>query len=466
MGDQNKNPDSPQESIIPAEGEKTRTIKGNEILEGFEKDLKIPIGSKLNDLYSLKIWKIRDEENTNIGWQRVEFPDDAPTQLFGLTKADLEAIVGKGVYLVRLFDKKEQDWARGYSKTIYVGISKEKSPHEVVQSKPQPDEESEKQEEEMDSFTQQQLEKLETKIEGLTTKIEDLNRELRKAETEQQKAENKATTIQLQKDEGEKRLESEKQNLIRERDEAKKDLETMKERQSERYTDLQADIRKTVEAKDKEIAELKEKLNDAKKDKDHFQYESLLAKAKGDGGGDKDVLMLKTLEQLTGLKVEQIKAGSEEKKDANKMLFDIFMRQLDIKADQDAMLAEAEAGERVDDSELPPSQEVSVTEQLGLGKPEQLLTGFIDPINRMFAKAGLILSHQDHIDKQLQIAKEEGIKEGAKAGVEQTAKKALTQIEKARQEGIRQGKEQAKIEAEKVKEQPPKTEPKNPNKKK
>lgn len=427
---------------IPAVGEESKTINAKQIAEFWDRKYKIPPEQSLNEVFRLYVWKIKDEEGNRI-WERIDFPEDVPGQFFGLTKADLEALGGKGVYQIRLWNELIKDWDG--SKNVSIGVLQEEPVRQVAEALEPPQLEEKKEEEEMDNFTRDQLTKGEAKIEKLEAEIKELNEKIGRAQIEAQTAKSENIAIKMQKESEEKRLESEKQALIRERDDVKKDLEKEKERHTERYDNLQTDFRRTVEAKDKEIGELKEKLNEAKKDKEHFQYESLLAKAKGEGGDGSNALTMKVIEQLTGLKTKQLEVGSEKEMKFGEMFLNYLIEQATTERERLEIEAESSA-------ETPPSPETpSAAQQLGLPKFEQLLTGFLDPINKLFDKAGLTLKHKDEFDKAVADARAQGVKEGVDLGATKTAQKAQSRIEKARQEGIKLGKEQAKKKIERTK---------------
>ena len=448
---------------IPAEGEEMRVVKGNEIIEGFDKELEIPKDSKLNDLYRLLIWKIRDEDGNNIGWEAISFPENVESQFFGLSKVDLEAIAGRGGFIVRLWDKRQQDWAKGYSKTFYIGVSKDKPKHRIVDETPEPQPDEDKEEEEvMNDFTKNLLEKNERKIETLEAEVKTLTTQLNDSKMAAEAEKNKALTIGLQKDEADKRFQSEKSALEREKEKAKDDLEKEKEKVAEKSIATEKDYRTTLETKSKELADLKEKINELVRDKEKFQFESLLAKAKeGDGSS---AVTIKALESITGMKMKQMEMGSSQQTESAKMLWEFLMRQLDIQAESDAITAEANANAL---SPTPVTDGESVTQKLGLPKLDQILAGAYEPINKFLQKAGLTLIHQDEVDKQIKVAREDGLKEGAKLGVERTAKQLQDRIRKAKEEGIQIGKGAVKVEIAKVKtdEAPPKSEDKKPKKK-
>jgi hypothetical protein len=413
--------------------QKMRTVKAKEIAEVWPYDVEIPADVELDDALRLYLYQIvPTEEEGKSPYNRIHFPSDGPSFL-GLTNDEIKAAGGDGDYFIRLYDKLGTKWIG--SKTVIIGQSY-RQPHQKrtlgthvqeVQEPVSQEEEKPKEEDDMNEFAKEQLEKNEAKIGRLENELRTALKEASDNKLEAIQAQSNTASIEAVAKESEKRTESEKVALEKEigkleaenlrlTGEAAKITGDYEQRLNSETKRIETDHASKVEGLRKEILELKDLNHKMEKENDKMSFAAILKEAKGSGGGGENnsVMMAEILKHSFDYEGQKLKIHSEERKDERDIAREIELAKIEnstITPDEDTP-----------DPETPTPPQTGGT---GVGKVvESLLKGGLGPVQEWLSKVGLIVKSPEDIEALKQ--------EYMTAGAEMAEKKIMEAIEEER----------------------------------
>jgi hypothetical protein len=423
--------DTTDESLDPPQ--KTRTVKAKEIAEAWPHDLVIPADKNLEDIFALYLYEMDPaaEEGTS-PYRRILFPDDSPA-FFGITIDEISAMKGDGKYLIRLYDRLATKYVG--SKVITIGkgcapLQRGKileSPVQDTQEYVTQEQSQPKEEDDMNEFAKEQLEKNEAKIGRLENELRTASKEASDNKLEAMQAQSNTASIEAVAKESEKRTESEKVALEKEigkleaenlrlTGEAAKITGDYEQRLNSETKRIETDHASKVEGLRKEILELKDLNHKMEKENDKMSFAAILKEAKGSGGSDANsaAIMSEILKSNCAFEIKKMEINSDDRKD-----------QRDIA--REVKLAEIEnltitPDENTPDPETPTPLQTGGTGVGGM--VESLLKGSLGPVQEWLSKVGLIVKSPEDIEALKQ--------EYMTAGAEMAERKITEAIEAER----------------------------------
>lgn len=423
--------DSPEFEPTP----KVTIIKAEEIAEGWERDLEIPEGTAMDEVYRLYVSKlVYSEDLSKSGYKMISFPEDGPG-IFGITINELQAIGGEGSYLIRLWDKKQRKWAG--SKVIKIGISPGRPTNESRRLQNEEPEEKPKEEDDMNEFAENQITKLETRVERLEGDLRTASKEASDNKLEALEAKNDVKNLESVAKEAEKRVESEKSALDREITNLKNDVTRLtsdatritseyEQRLNSETKRIETDHTTKAEGLNKEILDLKDRLHKTEKEKDEIRFKAALDEVKRSGGSGENnsVMMAEILKHSFDYEGQKLKINSEERKDERDIAREIKLAEIESSIPPDE-----------DTPDEAPTNQPPQTGGTGIGGVvESLLKGSLDPIQEWLSKVGLIVKSPEDIEALKQ--------EYMTAGAQMAEKKITEAIEAERKKAsVREEKE-------------------------